>query len=255
MSPKVHQTKDGSSTLYSEKFEQFYHNPNGAASESLYVFFEKSGLLRYLKDASSLTVLEVGFGTGINFILMVDFLKKKNIQIPVKYYSVEAYPINVETANSISLKEHLFEPALNDLLPFIFNDLHTGMNVLRPVDGLDVELHLFVGTFNEFKVNDCVADYIFHDPFSPDVNEELWNDKTFLKLAEYSHSNTVLSTYCAASKARAAMCVAGWNVAKTQGALGKREMTIASMSKENISQFKSVNEKRLADRYIKGDFN
>lgn len=254
MPPKVHQTKDGSSTLYSEKFDQYYHNPNGAASESLYIFFEQSGLNQFLETTDSLTVLEVGFGTGLNFLLLLDILKKRDLNIPVKFYSIEAFPIDFETAQSIDFKDHLADPSLNDLLPSIFSDLNSGINVIKPLEDLDVELHLFIGTFDDFKVQKCSADFIFHDPFSPEVNEELWDDKTFTKLAEYSHSGTVLSTYCAASKARGAMCAAGWHVAKARGALGKREMTLASLSEEKLSDFKRVNEKRLAERYRKGDF-
>ncbi|HBQ60078.1 MAG TPA: hypothetical protein DD671_10770 [Balneolaceae bacterium] len=254
MSPKVHQTKDGSSTLYSEKFEQYYHNPNGAASESVYVFFEQSGLISFLETTDTLTVLEVGFGTGLNFLLLLDILKKHNLHIPVRFYSIEAFPITVETARSIDFKEHLSDPGLNELLPSIFSDLNPGMNIIKPMKDLDVELHLFFGTFDGFRAQECSADFIFHDAFSPEVNEELWDDKTFKKLSTYSHSETVLTTYCAASKARGAMCAADWYVAKARGALGKREMTIASLSEEKLSGFKRVNEKRLAERYNKGDF-
>lgn len=254
MSPKVHATKDGSTTLYSEKFDQFYHNPNGAASESLYVFFEKSGLIRFLETGESLTILEVGFGTGLNFLLLLDILKKQNLNIPVKFYSIEAFPIDLETTRSIDFKEHLADPGLNNLLPFIFSDLHSGMNIIKPIEDLNVELHLSVGTFDEFDVPESSVDFVFHDPFSPEVNDELWDDTTFLKLAECSHSETVLSTYCAASKARGALCAAGWHVAKTRGALGKREMTLASLSEEKLSDFKRVNENRLAERYRNDDF-
>jgi tRNA U34 5-methylaminomethyl-2-thiouridine-forming methyltransferase MnmC len=87
------------------------------------------------------------------------------------------------------------------------------------------------------------------------VNEELWTVETFEKLITYANKNAVLSTYCAASKARASMAVAGWKLAKAQGALGKREMTIASLSEEKILRFKRVNEERLVQRFKSGDFD
>ncbi|WP_103665453.1 tRNA (5-methylaminomethyl-2-thiouridine)(34)-methyltransferase MnmD [Gracilimonas amylolytica] len=254
MSQHIHTTKDGSSTLFSEKFDQYYHNPNGAASESLYVFFEQSGLFRSLEKSDSLTVLEIGFGTGLNFLLLADHLKQNHIQTSVDFYSVEAYPISKETATDINFTDHISDPEITDALPQIFDSLKPGMNTFQPFDDLELSLHLFNGFFEDFNPSKLSADFIFHDAFSPEVNAELWSDETFNKLAGYSHSDTILTTYCAASKARAAMCVANWYVAKTRGALGKREMTIASRSEEKLNDFKRLNESRLAERYLNGDF-
>lgn len=255
MSNHIHTTKDGSSTLYSEQFDQYYHNPNGAASESLYVFFEQSGLLSVLETANSLIILEIGFGTGLNFLLLADHLLKNKIDTKIDFYSIEAYPIDKQTASEISFEEHLEEQKIKEVLPDIFDSLKPGMNTLKPFQDIDITLHLFYGKFEDFSQKKFVADFIFHDAFSPEVNSELWTDSAFKKLADYSHENTIMTTYCAASKARAAMCVADWLVAKTRGALGKREMTIASRSAENLRAFKRLNESRLAERYRKGDFD
>lgn len=254
MGTKIHQTKDGSSTLYSEEFNQFYHNPNGAASESLHVFFETPGLIKYLESAKSLTILEIGFGTGLNFLLLLDILQQRNLNIPTQFHSVEAFPIPTETAQILDFSGHLRNPELGIIIPEIFSALKPGFNHIKPLKELSAELHLFIGTFEAFNPADLKADFIFHDPFSPEVNRELWSANTFAKIASYSKPTTILGTYCAASKARGAMCAAGWHVAKAQGALGKREMTLASQDEKNLNQFKRVNEKKLAERYLKNDF-
>lgn len=255
MATKIHKTKDGSSTLYSDQFEQFYHNPNGAASESLHVFFETSGLITSLESAESLTVLEVGFGTGLNFLLLLDILQQKKINIPVEFWSVEAFPVDQQIASEFNFKDHLKNPELNQLLPTIFTDLKPGLNQFRLLDDLDVSLNLYYGQFDDFDPKGLKADFIFHDPFSPEVNEELWTSNTFEKLASWSTTEAVIATYCAASKARGAMCASGWKVARSRGALGKREMTVASLSEEKLVNFKRVNEERLAERYRAGDFD
>lgn len=255
MSIKIHQTKDGSTTLYSDEFNQYYHNPNGAATESLYVFFETSGLIEFLNKATSLTVLEIGFGTGLNFLLLADLVKDQGLNIPVKFYSMEAFPVDEDTSKEFDFFNHIKHKELVHVLPDVFKELERGMNKLKPIDDLDLELHLFYGTFEDFNPLDLQADFIFHDPFSPEVNEELWTLDTFKKLRSFSNPETVLSTYCAASKARGAMCAAEWFVAKARGALGKREMTLASLSEKKLTSFKRVNEKRLARRYTSGDFD
>ena len=129
------------------------------------------------------------------------------------------------------------------------------MNVIKPLDDIEVTLNLFIGKFEDFKPVEIQADFFFHDAFSPEVNQELWTTETFRRLYSIASKEAVLVTYCAASKARAAMAVAGWKLAKTQGALGKREMTVASLSEEKLSEFKRVNEKRLIERFRNGDFD
>ncbi|SMO96577.1 tRNA (5-methylaminomethyl-2-thiouridine)(34)-methyltransferase MnmD [Gracilimonas mengyeensis] len=255
MNSSIHQTKDGSSTVYSESFNQYYHNPNGAASESLHVFFEQPGVFSFLKEAPTLTILEVGFGTGLNFLLLLDYLKEHDLQVPVRFFSIEAFPVDAETAKEFDFTGHLKKPHLNTILPDIFRDLQPGMNSFKPVDELDVELIVFQGKFEDFSSEDVEADFIFHDPFSPGVNGELWTDEAFKKLASFSQKDTMLTTYCAASGARAAMAVAGWKVARARGALGKREMTLASRNAEKLEGFKRVNEERLIHRYKEGDFS
>lgn len=255
MSPTIHTTKDGSSTLYSDQYEQFYHNPNGAATESLYVFFDTPGVTESLKSNTEISVLEIGFGTGLNFILMLDKMMQLKSQTNVSFYSVEAFPVDVQTATSFDFKKHLKNPELNDLLPVIFKDLKPGLNRIKPLDQINATLYLYIGTFDSFSLDTQRMDYLFHDAFSPEVNEELWTKEVFRKLHSYSKTDGILSTYCAASKARAAMCAAGWYVASAPGALGKREMTIASPSTEPLGSFKRVNEERLAKRFAEGDFN
>jgi tRNA U34 5-methylaminomethyl-2-thiouridine-forming methyltransferase MnmC len=152
-------------------------------------------------------------------------------------------------------RDHLVHPGLNDLLPSFFSDLNPGLNTIKPLKDLNVTLNVYFGKFEDFTAETLRADFIFHDPFSPEVNEELWTDNIFKALAQFSSPEVVLATYCAASKARGAMCAANWKVARAQGALGKREMTIASLSEEKLTDFKRVNEDRLAERYITGDFD
>lgn len=249
---KVVTTRDGSHTVYSSQFDQHYHNPNGAVAESRHVFFKQSQLLDDIRDSKPITIFEVGFGTGLNFLLLMDYVLDIESNSTIDFYSIEGFPIHTETVEKLNYGQHLDNPSLVDHLPTIFNDLSEGMNEFSITS--DITLHLFNGLFEKFHPGNIQADYIFHDAFSPDVNPELWTGNTFKKIADFSSKDAILTTYCAASKAQGAIAWAGWKVAKTQGALGKREMIIASLSEESLADFSRINEEHYARRYEEGDF-
>ena len=246
-------TKDGSHTLYSNRFEQHYHNPNGAVAESKHNFFEANGLYDALKQKKEITILEVGFGTGLNLLLLLDALADVKSRPAINYYSIEAYPIDACTAESFNFHEHVNHPKLAEKLSHIFGPLHKGINSFELLAGFNA--YILNGFFRDFSPDENLqADFIFHDAFSPDVNSELWTADTFEKLKSFSDTDCILTTYSAASKAKGAMAAAGWHLAKTRGALGKREMTLASLNPDKLAGFERVNEERLARRYEEGDF-
>lgn len=250
--PKIETTGDGSHTLYSQQFEQHYHNPNGAVAESKHNFFEVNGLYEALAERDAITILEVGFGTGLNLLLLADYLQQHALGTTVTYHSIEAYPVDAKTAAGFNFGQHLQTPPLADLLPDIFRALTPGDNTFDV--GAGIEAHIFYGLFDDFEAENLQADFIFHDAFSPGVNPALWTAATFARLLEWSAPDALLTTYSAASRAKGAMAAAGWHLATTRGALGKREMTVASPSPEALVSYTSVNTERLARRYEGGDF-
>lgn len=250
--PEIRSTRDGSHTLYSGRYSQHYHNPNGAVAESRYVFFEMSGLKEALEAHDTIEILEIGFGTGLNLLLLLDYFLQLDAKTQITYHTVEAYPMDPETARQLNYGDHIAHPRLMPDIASMFEGLVEGVNLFEPVPG--VQVRLFNGTFGEFRPDGLSADFIFHDPFSPEANPELWTGKVFEKIRSFSAPDAVLTTYGAASAARGAMASAGWKVARAPGALGKREMTVASPEADRLSHLKRVNEERLAERYRNGDF-
>lgn len=247
-----HLCKDGSHTFYSENFKQFYHNPNGAIAENQHVFFDIPGLMKRIKECGSLRILEVGFGTGLNLLILLDNIARMDKTPNIFYRSIEAFPLNIDQAVSLNYPEKLEVSNAIEILACIFRDLKPGMNRIQIKNNVTFEL--FVGQFDEMPDPDIQFDHIFFDPFSPEVNPELWTADTFRKLFLWSDSEVLLSTYGAASSARAAMAAAGWKIARAPGALGKREMTLAALNPERLTDWHRINDERLADRYHKGDF-
>jgi tRNA U34 5-methylaminomethyl-2-thiouridine-forming methyltransferase MnmC len=225
MSVRIEESKDGSHTLYSNEFNQFYHNPNGAVAESLHIFFEQSGLIDKLRLDEKINILEVGFGTGLNVLLLCDLMCRIESKSKVLFQSIEAWPIDPETANKLNYATFLTHCNRYTEITDVFNRLKTGSTRTQLSD--KVELNVFKGLFADFNPMNITFDFVFHDAFSPKVNSELWTPEVFQKIAKWCNKNAVLTTYCAASNAKRAMKEAGWTVYKAPGALGKREMTRA----------------------------
>lgn len=245
-------TRDGSHTVYSSRFDQHYHNPNGAVAESRYVFFEQTGLLDDLSDRQHITILEVGFGTGLNFLLLMDYFLSSNSTAQIDYYSIEGFPLNSDIAAEFNYRDHLAHPEITDKIPDALDSLSDGMN--RFSLSKNIDLHLFNGMFEHFNPEKVSANYVFHDAFSPDANPDLWTGEVFNKIKKFSADDVILSTYSAASKAQGALAWAGWKVAKTEGALGKREMILAALDSGRLSDHKRIDEERYSRRYEQGDF-
>lgn len=191
----------------------------------------------------------------MNLLLLLETLEKVSYSGTITYLSVEAYPIAVETVPKLQFGAESGLDKYKTLLERIFRESKPGLN--RFDLGQNRTLLLYIGQFDHLFEQETITEtfqFIFHDPFSPEVNAELWTPDIFQKLRSISSPNALLSTYCAASSARAAMAVAGWFVAKNRGALGKREMTLASPNTDRLSEWKHVNEKRLIERFQKGDF-
>jgi tRNA U34 5-methylaminomethyl-2-thiouridine-forming methyltransferase MnmC len=92
---KIIVTGDGSHSLFNEALDETYHSRHGAVQESLYVFIKQG--FRYLVQAQktkSVSILEVGFGTGLNALLTLAEAIESNIS--VVYTSLETYPLSQE---------------------------------------------------------------------------------------------------------------------------------------------------------------
>lgn len=255
--PTIQPTRDGSTTLYSPKFEQPYHSRGGAVAESRFVFFETTGLVEKLQSNQTLSILEIGFGSGLNLILLLDYLKQTGSQTNVTFTTVEAFPIDSETAENLNFGDELDHLKYKTILIDIFSNLQPGWNSFTIEN--QVEVNFYYGMFDEMTFpakpeEHPPFDVVFHDPFSPESNPAGWTPELFKNIADHSSPKVLLTTYSAASSARAAMSVAGWFVARSPGALGKREMTVASLSESVLSHLKRVNKQRLIERWKAGDF-
>jgi hypothetical protein len=86
-------------------------------------------------------------------------------------------------------------------------------------------------------------DVIFHDPYSPANNGELWTVEWFRRLRAAAAPDCVLATYSAATSTRVALLLAGWYVGAGASTGTRGETTLAATRLELL-------EKPLGERWL-----
>lgn len=215
-------TTDGSHSIAIPALGVTYHSSHGALQESMHVFIEAG--LRYTnkrdKQFFPVSILEMGFGTGLNALLTL--IEAEKSQQIIYYETIELHPLEASIFDSLNYCEHLQRPDLNAF----FKLMHTcNWNTIIEI----------TPWFNFKKIQTSLADFstsksfnlIYFDAFAPDIQPELWTADAFKKLYRLMNVNAVLTTYCSKSIVRKAMAEAGLKVEKIPGPPHKREMVRA----------------------------
>lgn len=212
---KIVPTEDGSSTVFLPELNQHYHSIYGAMQESLHVFM-KMGWNVMAETENEISILEIGFGTGLNALLVLEECLKDDSK-NVKYTSLENYPLSVEDVKQLNYVE-------NDLKKELFLRLHESewYEEVKILDNfslhkIQIKLEDFIPVANKYNL-------IFFDAFAPDFQPELWTEEIFRKLFLSMKNGGVLVTYCAKGQVRRNMIAAGFTVERLEGPPGKREM-------------------------------
>ena len=99
-------TQDGSSSIYIPELGETYHSKFGAIQEAKHVFI-KNGLDLF-EDGSGISILEIGFGTGLN--ALITMLEAENRNLKINYVGVEAYPIALDEILQLNYVKQLESP-------------------------------------------------------------------------------------------------------------------------------------------------
>jgi tRNA U34 5-methylaminomethyl-2-thiouridine-forming methyltransferase MnmC len=216
MDIKIVLTADGSKTLTAdESGTEIFHSRHGALQESIYVFIQH-GLDTYKETAKPVRVLEVGFGTGLNALLGMQWAKKN--QVNVQYVGLEPNRIGLDIITELNYPE-LLKVTTSD-----FQDLHTHSKIETPA---------FVGTVEDigieyFEPKGTDFDLCWYDAFSPRYQPQLWTADIFEKVHNLLAPGGKLVTYSAKGDVQRALKATGFLVEKLPGPPGKREMLRAT---------------------------
>ena len=218
MSPNnIFITEDGSHSMLSKEHGVSYHSKHGAIQETQHVFINAA--FRHKLPATSLSILDIGFGTGLNAYMT--FLETKKMQIVVNYTAIEAYPISLDAARALNYSTLLKQNSPDDFLKLHELDWEKK----HPISDF------FIFTKNKKRLESLdfnnQFDLIYFDAFAPNSQPELWQENILRKMFEALKVGGVLTTYCAKGVVKRTFKKVGFAIEAIPGPPGKREMTRA----------------------------
>lgn len=214
-------TADGSKTLFHPEIGEHYHSKHGALQESNHVFI-RSGLLHFLDKhpAKQFSVLEMGFGTGLNFLLSADACRER--QVELKYMAIEAYALNKDLICQTDYQKFVSAATWQEFI----RNYETAL--IEPVKIHPLcELRIDTRSLQDFEYENMV-DLIYFDAFAAIHQPEMWTIEALEKVCRYLKPGGVFVTYSVTGNLKRNMKSLGFSIEKPPGAPGKREMLRAT---------------------------
>ena len=218
---KIILTEDGSKTLFNETIGEHYHSTRGALQESKHVFLQ-AGLVHAttLFPQQEISILEVGFGTGLNFLVSMDYALEQ--QIPMQYTGIEAFPITDSELQATDYQQYV-SPEVWKAFSENYSTCIDRRVELIPGYSLEV-IKKQLANVQSLKSYDLV----YYDAFSLQYQPEMWSNEIIEHTASFLRPGGVFVTYAITGNLKRALTSFGFKVEKLVGAPGKRQMLRAT---------------------------
>lgn len=252
-------TGDGSQTLYSHAYSQSYRSSKGALAEARAVFLEGSGVATRLAAGKDCAILEIGFGTGLNFLVTAVAAQAVAEQAATEttaadiaetgaprgagatgprlsYLGLEREPPPTALLARLDYTGLLSpSPLPAELLDWLksleLRGATTGRHVFVPSSAPSVTLELGLGEATSHDLGAAAEggfDAVYLDAFSPKANPEAWQPPFLGRLARSLVPGGKLASFSVSGGVRRALAAHGLVVGKVAGPPGgKAEVLVA----------------------------
>ena len=229
-------TADGSYTVFHPNYRETYHSVKaGAIKETLHKFFYPSFLPYKAKRQNKLFLLEIGFGLGYNLAITIAELLKINPSIKLTY-------IGLEKEIKKSLLEHLsLPPPYREIYQLLKEKILKENKTSFLIEG-NLEINILLGKAEETikEVSSNWADAIYHDPFSPKKNPELWELSFLAEEKRVIKKEGWWVSYSCARKVRENLKKLGFYIFDVKPLNRRGPSTAATLSEKNIQLIQTL---------------
>ena len=224
--PADYEIQDG--VIYSRKYDDVYFQKSGGLAEKRYVFVEANHLSERFRHAHKITILEFGFGLGLNLLATLDAHASVGNGCVLDYVAFEKHPFDKDSLRECLravIGDHAHADVIINNLPPVMSGFHR----IRLYPKVMLTL-IYGNALSVIKELDASVDVFYLDGFSPQKNDELWAARLFSSFRRLAAEGATFSTYSSATEVRRAMTYAGFDVQRKQGFGKKREMLFGTFS-------------------------
>ena len=226
----ISEADDGSIGVpYSEDYGDIYHSQQGALKQAEFVFLKGNNLPGRWEKCDFFTILETGFGLGLNFLTTWSAWRKRHHKggRQLHFISVENRWLRKEQFARIHQRwpelAHL-SSKLEEVWPLNLSGMHQ-----LTFDHGSVILTLILGDARPGLANLIAqVDAFYLDGFSPSKNPSIWSTRVFQELCRLSKPGATLATWSVSRQVREGLISVGFDIYKTVGFGQKKQMLIAN---------------------------
>lgn len=254
--------QDGSP--YSEQFSDIYFDSESGYQQSEAIFIQGNDILTRLMVAKeTFTIVETGFGTGLNFLLTLQAYQKiqqthgeshdisQSEHLPqttlakLNFISVEKYPLSkAQLAKSLHALPQLTD--FTELLLAQYPDVKCEINDNAIENKTEFCASFFDGQVKLTVIIDDAAsslsklntgrsglvDAWYLDGFSPAKNPEMWSEKLFKQIGRLSKPQASIATFTVAGFVKRQLQDIGFRTQK-KTYIGKRHEIMTGIFQQN----------------------
>jgi tRNA 5-methylaminomethyl-2-thiouridine biosynthesis bifunctional protein len=219
---------DARGVPYSETYGDVYHSVDGGLAQARHVFLVGNGLPGRWRGRTSFTIVETGFGLGLNFLATcAALLEDARAPARLHYVSVEKHPFSKRDLAQALARQAEGSPVARELLaqwPLALPGFHR-LHLARGRIALTL---LFGEADTLLPLLEARADGFYLDGFAPEKNPPMWSGAIAHQLARLAAPGATLSTWTVAGAVRRVFSEAGFALHKCPGFGRKREMLAGS---------------------------
>lgn len=218
----------GAVSIRNKDVNEIMHNPVGPWREANELYIDQSRLPEHMSKTSNeeLIVFDVGLGAAANALATLHCAQ--GAQRPVRLISFEIDLELLKFALEHSSQFPHFEGYEEAIEALLKEGAWQSSNV---------RWELQHGNFLDcIEVVEHKAHIVYYDPYSPQVNQEMWTTSCFRKLRSKCQDRATLFNYSQATPIRAALLEAGFYVGFGVPTGEKKTTTQAACQKGDLAQ-------------------
>ena len=209
--------------VYSRWYDDIYFDKTDGVKEKEHVYLNANDLANRIKLSDKLCIAELGFGTGLNFILTWRLWKKnRKPNSSLTYISFEKAPLSKKEMTRVYKKFKELNDFSDQLIQKLTDNYKTNRTIYFKSE--NINLILIYDDFSLLTNFHFKADIWFLDGFAPSKNPEVWDNSYYKNIYNRTNVEGSLSTFTSSGLVRRGLALAGFSVTKVSGFGQKREM-------------------------------